>query len=216
MGGVYVKSNKHPNMSNIDIGPGKYIKGAINSSRTDLYLNGTKTGTWYSRFVFNNLFSSGQKATAIFKYKILNWSGDLIFGRETGVLGFQLNMYVNGGAFGVWDANSRNWFTDGSAFGHTKNVVHELAFEVESNSYYKIWVDGVLKKHYTNRPSVPMNSLTFGDPDHALNIYINDILVTNKTRWLPNNYTVDLNNYWYDNICYNIMEKNNELYAIPN
>ena len=73
--------------------------------------------------------------------------------------------------------------------------VYELAIECTQNRF-KIWLNGTLKRLYKMSWSLD-EWFSFGDPEHSLKMYINDILVTNAL-FLPDNYTVDWDNNWFD------------------
>ena len=205
-GDVYIKCNKNFKVK-YNLHSVKFAKG-IESDKYDLYYNKVSSST----FTFDDLYNDGKKVTFIFKYKIVNWVGNLILARNNGQFGFSINYYVNNGLFGVYNYPPRSWFTDGGAVGHTKNVVHEFALECEESKYYKIWIDGNLHRHYTNTQCNLHKIFSFENEVDALQCYFNDIFITNKTGFLPNTYTVDLNNYWYDNQYKILMNHDNEIY----
>ena len=77
----------------------------------------------------------------------------------------------------------------------------------------KIWMDGVLKKTYNDSWSLDP-WLGFGDTTNVLRMYINDILVTDAL-FLPNNYTVDWNDTWYEIHHKQVYNHANESFWIP-
>lgn len=182
-------------------GPQQYGRGFTDS---DLWINNTKFG-----FGFEQLFNPNTQFTAIYKYKVISWSDYFIPNRS--IAGIQPNLCASGGEFGVWNKNGR-WFRDGGAFGYNKGATYELAFECTTNRL-KIWLNGVLKRTYNMSWSLD-EWFSFGDPSHNLKMYINDILVTNAL-FLPNNYTVDWDNNWFDKFNWYLYEHDKEALAMP-
>lgn len=104
------------------------------------------------------------------------------------------------------------WFRDGKAFGYSKGATYEIAFECTPNRL-KIWLNGVLTRNYNKSWSVD-EWFSFGDPEHGLKMYINDILITDAL-FLPNNYTVDWGNYWLDRFDWALYDHDKESLGIP-
>ena len=182
-------------------GSQQYGKGFTDS---DLYINNNKFG-----FGFVSLYKPNTQFTAIYKYKLISCSGCFIPNRS--IAGIQPNLNVADGQFGVWNKNGR-WFRDGSAFGCSRGGVYELAIECTQNRF-KIWLNGTLKRLYKMSWSLD-EWFSFGDPEHSLKMYINDILVTNAL-FLPDNYTVDWDNNWYDKFSWYLYNHDKEILAIP-
>lgn len=181
----------------------QYNKGIWDS---DLWLGG-------STFTIQlpNLFRYKTQFTAIYKYNVHSYSGYFIPNRE--ILGFEPNLYASGGEFGLF--NRGTWFRDGSPFGHVyKNGPYELAIESTQNRF-RIWLNGNLQRVY-NRSWKLATTINFGDPQHNLQMRVNDILITDAL-FLPNKYTVDWKDTWYEiHRYYNpIYKHDEELFLIP-
>lgn len=184
-------------------GSQQYGQGFTDS---DFYINNTVLN-----FSFPFLYSSKTQYTLIYKYKLVSYSNGVLIPNRSG-FGSQINL-VESGTFGVWNMiGGGRWFRDGGPFGHTAGSQHEIAVECTS-SRMKIWMDGVLKKNYSNSWSID-TWLRFGDTTNKLRMYINDILVTDAL-FLPNNYTVDWNDTWYEIHHKQVYNHTNESFWIP-
>lgn len=189
----------------------------------DVRFSGTveyyKNGMWNSDLWLNkrgvtiyipNLFKSKTQFTVIYKYSPYSYTGGyFIPNRALG--GFEPNLYASGGEFGLF--NRGTWFRDGSPFGHLyKNGPYELAIE-STQSRFRIWLNGNLQRVY-NRSWILDTTFNFGDPKHNLQLRVNDILITDAL-FLPNKYTVDWKNTWYEMYHNPIYKHDEELFLIP-
>lgn len=108
--------------------------------------------------------------------------------------GFEPNLYAPGGEYGLF--NRGTWFRDGCPFGYRyKNGPYELAIE-STQTQFKIWLNGNLQRAYDSSLTLA-TTFNFGDPQHSLQMRVNDILITDAL-FLPNKYTVDWKNTWYE------------------
>ena len=147
----------------------------------------------------------------ILKYNLIHYETDLILGRDAGFLGFQPNLRHNSGSFGLWNICGK-WFTDGGGFGSDYNTNYELAIEVKPGKF-KIWLNGKLMRSYYDQSYKIHPYINFGDPAHNTKFYLNDIFCINKSEFLPDIYTVNWNEPWFDLIYKPIYIHNEDFYS---
>ena len=157
-----------------------------------------------------DISSFGDHITLIFKYKLsYEYIYDVNLGEFFGLIpslhvseGYYANRYT------IW-CNGAIWTPAKKGFGNEGYTDYELAFEIKPGQF-KTWLNGKLMSKF-ERETLKVTSpyISFG---RATKFYLNDVFCINKSEFLPDQYTVNWREPWYELMCKPIYTHHNETF----
>ena len=141
---------------------------------------------------------SFNRVIRIFKYNLIRYISRLILGR---FFGFSIALYDNKKGYYIL-GNSGTWWRRKEGFGNKYNTNYELAIEVKPGPVQiKIWLNGKLMDK-TDSTAFKIEPYIYFGTEPTLyyrpQFYLNDIFCINKSEFLPDQYTVNWREPWYE------------------
>ena len=142
----------------------------------------------------------------IFKYKLIYYTSNLFLGE---FLGFNIKLYENKeGYYAI--GSGGGWWRRTKGFGNKYYTNYELAIEVKPKNF-KIWLNGKLMDK-TDGPFEFEPYIYFGSAYWRPKFYLNDVFCINKSGFLPDQYTVNWKEPWYELMCKPVYTHHNEAF----
>ena len=188
---------------------------------------GTQYGTFIGKealFIDSNaspidISSFGDHITLIFKYRILNFNDtDTLFLGD--FFGCYPNLYVGsrnktyaGRSTLTVDGMGAIWTLTKKGFGNKTYTNYELAFEIKPGQF-KVWLNGkLMSKFEWEGLKATSPYIRFYKGRYSPKFYLNDVFCINKSEFLPDQYTVNWREPWYDLIYKPIYFHNENFYS---